>query len=214
MHLEAETLITMGGEIKALGDGRVGGYLVRFGSPGDTDLEGEFFTADTDFGPAKTSLVFYHHALDGSLKRRVLDDDAEMRKDETGIWIEAQLEMRDEYEKFIYEQAQAGRMGWSSGTAGHLIERVPMGKATWIKSWPLGLDASITPTPAEPRNAAVPLKSWLKETEQGAEAQAEDGAQPSPDADAEPVNEAEPTNRAAVVTLTNEQFDSLLEIFS
>ena len=51
-------------------------------------------------------------------------------------------------------------MGWSSGTAAHLVEREPMGRAAKIVSWPLGLDASLTPTPAEPRNVTMPLKAW------------------------------------------------------
>jgi HK97 family phage major capsid protein len=67
--------------------------------------------------------------------------------------------MRDEYEKFIYGMAEAGKQGWSSGTASHLVEKEKSGKATWIRSWPLGLDASLTPTPAEPRNGVQPLKS-------------------------------------------------------
>jgi len=67
--------------------------------------------------------------------------------------------MRDEYEKFIYQMAEKGKLGWSSGTAGHLVEEERKGNAVWIKSWPLGLDASLTPTPAEPRNTAQPLKS-------------------------------------------------------
>ena len=29
-----------------------------------------------------------------------------MRKDDFGIWVEAQLELRDEYEKWIYERIQ------------------------------------------------------------------------------------------------------------
>jgi HK97 family phage major capsid protein len=50
-------------------------------------------------------------------------------------------------------------MGWSSGTAGHLVEREEKGASAHILHWPLGLDASITPTPAEYRNSAVSLKS-------------------------------------------------------
>jgi HK97 family phage major capsid protein len=39
-----------------------------------------------------------------------------------------------------------------------LIER-ETGKAQHITRWPLGLDASLTPTPAEPRNTVMPIKS-------------------------------------------------------
>ena len=148
-----------GKPIKALGNGKIGGYLVVFGTPDQTDMEREFFTKDTQFGSHSTSLVFYHHGLDGAMKRTILDDAATLKTDEMGVWIEAQLKMRDDYEKFLYAQAESGKAGWSSGTAAHLVEREPRGKAMWIKSWPLGLDASITLTPAEPRARALPIKS-------------------------------------------------------
>jgi hypothetical protein len=63
--------------------------------------------------------------------------------------------------------AEAGKQGWSSGTHYSLMEREPVGKAMWIKSWPLGKDASLTPTPAAgPILTAVqPLKSWAEATQ-------------------------------------------------
>jgi hypothetical protein len=53
--------------------------------------------------------------------------------------------------KYRYLAQIARELGWSSGTAAHLVMREQVGKATFIKRWLLGLDASITPTPAEPR---------------------------------------------------------------
>jgi len=152
--------IVYGGEVKALGGGRVGGYLVRYGDENKTDLAKEFFTAQTDFGDAVTSDTHYHHGLDVKLGKRTLGK-GKLKRDDVGVWIEAQLELRDEYEKAVYGLAEAGKLGWSSGTAAHLIERTQVGKATWIKRWPLGLDASLTPTPAEPRNDVIPLKSLI-----------------------------------------------------
>jgi hypothetical protein len=159
LNMESETVVIFGDKVKALGNGRVGGYLVRFTTDNDPDLEGEFFTADTDFGEAESAPVYYQHGMDQVLGKRRIGK-AVHKKDDFGVWAEAQLDLRDEYERFVYAMAEQGKMGWSSGTAGHLIERVGQGKATWIKSWPLGLDDTLTPTPAEPRNEAVPLKSW------------------------------------------------------
>jgi len=153
-----EQLIYYGEPIKALGEGKVGGYLVRFTSEREPDLVGEFFTKDTDFGDASTAPVYYQHGQDPVLKHRKLGK-AELKTDDFGVWAEAQLNMRDEYESYIYEMAEKGKQGWSSGTAGHLVEHEQKNDAVWIKSWPLGLDASLTPTPAEPRNGVVPLKS-------------------------------------------------------
>ena len=167
-----DTLIVYGGTVKALGDNKIGGYLVRFGDKDNPDLEGDYFTKDTDFGELEETAVFLHHrqpinangvtfAFDKAVGR------GKLSKDDAGILLEALIDMRGEYEddiKKIYgetfmEAVRQGALAFSSGTAGHLVDRVPVGKANWIKSWPLGLDASLTPIPAEPRTFAVPLKS-------------------------------------------------------
>jgi HK97 family phage major capsid protein len=153
------SIVVMGDTVKALPDGRVGGYLVRFSTAADPDITGEFFTAETDFGGAKNTPILYHHGGDKIIGKRIIGA-GELKADEVGVWVEAQLNMRDRYEKAIYEMAKAGKLGWSSGTAGHLVERVRKSEgAVWLKSWPLGIDASLTPTPAEPRNTSMSLKS-------------------------------------------------------
>lgn len=160
MTIDTDTIIYQGGAVKALEGGKVGGYLVLFSSDADPDLVGDFFTAETDFGSHKTAPVLYQHGLDRTIKRRRLGS-ATMQADEVGVWVEAQLELRDEYEREIYQMAEAGKLGWSSGTAAHLVEREPAGKAQRVTAWPLGLDASLTPTPAEPRTQAVALKTLV-----------------------------------------------------
>jgi HK97 family phage major capsid protein len=149
------------GAVKALGNGKVGGYLVQFSSANDPDLSGEYFTANTDFDveDGAATAVYYHHGLDKTIKARKLGTGT-IKKDAIGMWVEAQLSLRDEYEKHIYKLAEQGKLGWSSGTAVHLAEYKPAGKATEIIRWPLGLDASLTPTPAEPRTRVLPLKSY------------------------------------------------------
>lgn len=155
--------IAHGSAVKALDNGHLGGYLVTFGAPDQTDLAGDFFTKDTDFGfedEIKTA-VYFNHRL--PLKTRGGDffvikskiGEATLTKDERGILIDAILFNRAEYE------AALAALGWSSGTADHLVEAEPVGKAYWLKSWPLGLDASLTPTPAEPRNSVIPIKALL-----------------------------------------------------
>jgi len=160
IETEVMSLWFGGDAVKALGNGKVGGYLVRFGSPDQVDLTGEYFTKDTDFGEHIQAPVYYNHGQDPKIGKRKLSK-ADLHDDEFGVWAETQLSLRDEYEKYIYAQAEQGKMGWSSGTASHLVETEEIGKAIWLKSWPLGLDASLTPTPAEPRNMVIPLKSYL-----------------------------------------------------
>lgn len=154
-----------GSAIKTLDDGHIGGYLITFGSPDQTDLYGDYFTKDTDFGfegELKTAVYFNHRI---PIKTRAGDyfviktkiGEGTLSKDDTGILIDAILYNRAEYEAALHA------LGWSSGTAEHLIEAEKVGKAFWLKSWPLGLDASITPMPAEPRNDVIDkaLKSLM-----------------------------------------------------
>lgn len=156
-----ETLIVFGSELKALGDNRFGGYLVVFGDPTKTDLQGEYFDANTDFGidwDESTKVpVYFNHGADPVFKKRKLGR-ANLRIDNAGIWSEVILSERDEYEKALVSLARKGVFGLSSGSAGHLIEREPRGSATYIKSWPI-VEASITHTPAEWRTQVIPLKS-------------------------------------------------------
>ena len=178
--LADDTLVVFGGAVKALGDGRVGGHLVLFGNSEEPDLQQDFFDAETDFGPHRITQVFYHHGLDPRFGGRVLDDGAALKADDLGIWIEAQLKLRDEYERAVYDLVEAGKLGWSSGTAPHLVEREAVGGAYHIARWPLGLDASLSPVPVEPRAAAIPLKSLVVSALKWPEAQPEgDGESPA-----------------------------------
>ncbi len=96
-----DILMTYGDAIKATPDGRVSGYLVRFGSPRDTDLEGDFFTKSTDFGRPMADgetfplRLYYAHGMDPKVGRKAIGDGvvkitAPRRGDE------GQLEQKDE----------------------------------------------------------------------------------------------------------------------
>jgi len=78
------------------------------------------------------------------------------------VWAEAQLEMRDEYEKKIYEMVEAGKLGWSSGSAPHLTARTPVKSAFKVDEWPI-VEGSLTPHPCEPRTAVVSLKNYIEQ---------------------------------------------------
>jgi|694.fasta_scaffold35710_7 HK97 family phage prohead protease len=158
--MKAENLsnlkVFFGGELKATGKGVVEGYLIRFGSSNDTDLENDYFTKSTDYGiefsdstPHKIGL-YYNHGMDKVVRTKKIGY-AEMKMDDMGIWLRGQLNMADEYSKMIYEMAKQGKIGLSSGAASHMVEREKMGKAYEIKRWALA-EASLTPTPAESRN--------------------------------------------------------------
>ena len=142
--------------------GSVKGYLVRFGSPDATDLEGDYFTPQTDFGfPIKAGQrvplnVYYHHGMDKFVGKKSIGT-GYVKMDETGLWYEAQLDMADEYGNMIAKLCKQGKMGYSSGAAGHMVERKSVGKASEITRWCIA-EASITPTPAEYRNSVKSLE--------------------------------------------------------
>lgn len=146
--------ISFGGAIKALGDGKVGGYLVPFTSPDNPDLHGEYFDAQTDLMlddyPLDNLRVLYHHGLDKSLGVKRIGRVVSYKLDDAGVWVEAQLEMRDEYERAIYELAQAGKLGWSSGALPQSVRT----DGAHIKSWAI-IEGSLTPTPAMPQKTQI-----------------------------------------------------------
>ena len=157
------SVLCFGGEVKALGSGKVGGYLVRFTDENHPDLDGDFFTKDTDFDieDKERITLYYNHGLDSVLKTRKLGNGLAW-VDEFGVWAEAQMNLRDDYEKHIYSMTESGKMGWSSGTLPNLVVRESVGKASWVKHWPIGKDASLTPTPAAgpELTKAITLKQW------------------------------------------------------
>ncbi len=163
----ADTLISFGGAVKSLDNGHLGGYLVRFSTKNDPDLTGDYFDKETDYGftPGMTSPIYFNHRV--ALKTRggkylTIKDkigEAKLNQDDYGVTIDAIIYNRELYQQAINDAAQTKSLNWSSGTAAHLVDRAPVGKAQHVTKWPLGVDASLTPIAAEPRNEAYPLKA-------------------------------------------------------
>ncbi len=102
----AELWITTPIAAKAMGGGKVGGYVVRWGSEATKDAEGEWFTPETDFDtefPARAS-VYYNHCMDPVIRNRRLAHGS-LKRDEFGVWVEAQLDLQDRYQRFMYQRA-------------------------------------------------------------------------------------------------------------
>ena len=145
---KSATPIAFGSRVKALGDGRVGGYLVVYGGPENRDLQGEYFTPETelalDWYDKRPAL--YHHGLDGKLKHKRVGVIDTLKEDTVGVWAEAQLAMHDEYVQAVYELTKRGVLGWSSGSKPNLVQVNNDGK---ILVWPID-EGSLTPSPAHP----------------------------------------------------------------
>jgi HK97 family phage major capsid protein len=158
-NIDPDALMYFGDTVKALGEGKIGGYLVKHSGSTDPDLTADYFDASTDIHAPEALPVLYQHGFDTKIGKRVIGK-AKTGRDDVGLWIEAQLDMRDEYEKAVYALAEKGKLGWSSGALSHLVEREPVGKSMHIKTWFIG-EASLTPTPAEPRANVIPIKSLI-----------------------------------------------------
>ena len=140
-----------GAAVKAVESGDVEGLLVVFGSPDTVDLENEYFTKETNFGRQRETPIWLNHAQPvKTTSGLILIEEpigyGTLEVTDEGVIIRGLLDA-----KYRYLAQIARELGWSSGTAAHLVMREQIGKATYIKRWLLGLDASITPTPAEPR---------------------------------------------------------------
>jgi HK97 family phage major capsid protein len=127
----------------------IGGYGVVYGG---ADLEGEAFTPDTDFQldlvPQKP--IYYDHAMNKATVDTRLGYATAVTPDDIGLFVEAELAKSEAYTAAVMELVQAGKVGFSSGTIGHLARR--SGKS--IKTWPI-VEFSLTTTPAEPRTLGV-----------------------------------------------------------
>lgn len=208
-----DMLVAFGGELKSLGGGKYGGYLVKFTAPGDYDLTQDRFDAKTDFGfkpdeRIKTHFFFHHAQPLKSKSGKEMHIESEIGDAE--IWLDAEgvaiiAEAHKEYQAMLDKSIKS--LGWSSGAPNHLVKRVKEKNGFYIKRWFLGSDASLTPTPAEHRNQVIALKSLRAEM-------------PEPEADAEnepakPVADAvkaEPNQNSNVISEANQMSDELKAI--
>lgn len=169
--MDNDTLIYFGDPVKALDDkGRVGGYLVRFSDNGkQKDLTGEWFTSKTYLGPkdGDGSEALFEHGFPVMPKStkgvdretlKAIEAFADRtfkplktKRDAIGIFAETCLDVEDEYEKFLLSRVKAGKVGWSSGAAGHRVVKTAEGE---IVRWPIA-EGSLTLRPAEPRTLGV-----------------------------------------------------------
>lgn len=154
MTTVSDSIYFAGARLKALSDGRIGGYLVVFTDGTDRDSYGEYFTRQTDYGLQyyRNQPVLYHHGQNDDLVTPIGSIDT-LRIDDYGVYAEAQLDTQhpdpdiQRYAQTAYQQVNMGKLYWSSGSANHLV-RVNDDKE--ITQWFI-VEGSLTPTPAEQR---------------------------------------------------------------
>lgn len=229
---DKQTYVTFGDEIeiKAIGGGiwEVKGALVLFGTPGEADFVGDYFTADTDYdlvdGKGVASMYF-NHGQDAVIgKARIGRGKAELTKDERAIWIKGHLDEAEEYDGLVIDlihsrqKKRNKRFGFSSGVPAHLAEKTRVKGAHEITKWSLGGDASITLIPMDYRHTiqdiAVIEKSNIKSllnAESSTEPEAVAKAQADPAvrvlADAKGEGGAYTTSSNATISIENSQVE-------
>lgn len=151
MNPNNESLIFFGEALKAVGEGVVEGYLVRFNAP-DTTPGKEWFDSKTDFdfeGKSTRLSARFHHGFSVKAKKTKYGVIEVTRRDD-GLWASLKMDMQQPFAGDIYALAQQGKLFWSSGSATHLVEKEKQpDNTTYIKSWPL-IEGSLTPIPADP----------------------------------------------------------------
>lgn len=169
-----DTIISIGSTIKALGDGRIGGHLVLWGSPDQKDFYGDYFTPETYLGPGDADgrdATVNHRiafrtgdpAVDGELKAfaaRLIKSPLKTKRDALGVFAETVCDMADAYEATVYKMVEAGKLKWSAGAAPHMVERDEDGR---LKMFVIS-EGALTPIPAEPRmlnHRVLPLRAFV-----------------------------------------------------
>jgi hypothetical protein len=157
-------------------EGRVGGYLVVWGTPAQRDLQGEYFTPQTELGlgwyPVRP--VLYHHGL-GDAEATVIGKIDRLTADESGVWAEAQLDAQHVYFSALLRLVDDGVLSWSSGSLPHLVNVDGDGR---IRRWII-VEGSLTPRPAENTPHARPRLADAQERVQDARAGRGDAGQQS-----------------------------------
>lgn len=136
----------------------LGGYGVIFNT---ADLEGDVFTAETDYRLAKAvgADVYIDHTLDTYIeadgktyKLKGIEDPIgeiiEIVPDDKGLYMELMIERTSQYWDMVEFMLHNGRYkaGLSTGSAPHLVRK----EGGFIKKWPIN-EISLTLTPAEPK---------------------------------------------------------------
>lgn len=161
-----EKIIAFGGTLKATRidetTGRIGGYLIYFTGPEEKDLHGEYFDAKTDLCISVEQMnglpFYYQHGLDETLGIKQVSVLENVRRDDVGVWAEAQIDLHDEYNRAIYGLAEKGVLGFSSGAWPQSVKTTEDG---WIARWRV-IEGSGTPTPAMPKRTVISAKAYTE----------------------------------------------------
>jgi len=168
--------------VKAVGETDTHYLVEGYGAVwGGKDVMGDTFTKATELWLDKlspTPPLMYHHGMDATIKRAVLGSVLTTKVDDVGLWVQAQIEKAQKYAKGVMRLVNKGMLGFSIGSAKHLVEKF----GGHLKVWPM-IELSLTPTPCEPRTLGVQALRSIAELEPAVKAYLpQGGGEPSADA--------------------------------
>ena len=157
-------------EIKSIGDiwAIIKGYAVIFGGK---DKDGDTFIkhADYDLARLKGTPIYIEHTLTGVSNK--VGEIADYLIDDIGILVEVKLNKTLAPVREFLEKIKKGIVGFSTGSAGHLVRRMK----NVVTKWPI-VELSLTENPAEPRTIQYGLQQIKSaELKSSLEAEQENG---------------------------------------
>ena len=127
----------------------VGGYLALWGDPATKDLQGEYFTPETQLwlDHYKTAPLLFHHGMDSDVGLSVIGKRVDVQTDAAGVFVKNWIDKSNRYWKMVEPLLQTGRLFYSPGSAPHLVKRTKNGQ---LLSFPV-IEDTLTPVPAQYR---------------------------------------------------------------
>lgn len=124
------------------------GWLCPYGgSFNGRDSYGTYFSARTDFCldwfAPDARPVLYNHGLDEEMGVSPIGRIRSLESRDKGLWMEAQIDKRNQYFNDIAALVKAGKLGLSSAAMAHLVEIDQ--RSGEILRWPL-IEGTTTPT--------------------------------------------------------------------
>ena len=127
----------------------IGGYLLLWGGPKEKDLQGDYFTPETELwlDHYKSAPTLFHHGLDDTVGLSQIGRRITAKSDDTGVWVEDWIDKSNRYWAVVEPLLEADRLFYSPGSAPHLVKRAKSGE---LLSFPV-IEDTLTPMPAQYR---------------------------------------------------------------
>jgi phage head maturation protease len=155
--------------VKSLGDNKIGGYAIVWGNEAQKDLDGQYFTKDTEdlvtiFKSMGKIPWLVQHAADEVIKSVPVAEVTTLEPDSTGLWFEAKVIAHDLYRNYVSRLIEAGKLYSSVGA---LPASVKAEKSGYISRFAVA-ELSGTWSPADPHQVisghrVEQLKSFYKD---------------------------------------------------